>query len=310
MSGQIELLNLSIEVLYCILRYLYLIDIKHIMLCSKYLYNVIKLDINNPQSYFIKANLLICNGYAKYTDYIEEYECIMISQNYHIKHGYYRAYHKTPSDKLKYAGQYKLNNRHGLYQTFHVSGQLASEVIYVDDLRQGLYKAYYANGNLAHKVNYIDGLARGLCLYYHNNGNISRQLYYKDSHPYGKAVLYDTDGIIIEEITYAYTKHPVYLLRNTISATGIKHGITRIYHVKLNTEFNFMYGAIKEIATYINNYRDGICKIYYPSGNLHIEHMYKHGRLHGFTKTYRDNIMCEIECIQEYKYGREFKPKK
>lgn len=85
-----------------------------------------------------------------------------------------------------------LNNKREYYET----GELKSEINYLNGLKHGEEKIYYKGGKIKEINHYSDGVKSGKSTLFYESGNISEQFYYRNNSKEGKAYFfYDTSDM-------------------------------------------------------------------------------------------------------------------
>lgn len=124
------------------------------------------------------------------------------------------------STTVKYEGNIKNGNPHGLWRSYYDDGSLMSavnydngkvhgigyfyydkkgnivmaEVNFENDKISGDYLKFYDSGSRMAKIQYKDGLKNGVSEYYHKNGNLKMTTKYKKGEKNEKSILYDQKG--------------------------------------------------------------------------------------------------------------------
>jgi len=73
---------------------------------------------------------------------------------------------------------------------------------YKDQQRNGLWKAWYENGTIWSEGEYKDGKRNGIGISYYENGKIYIEGMYKDDIRVGAWRFYDTTGILTKEVNF------------------------------------------------------------------------------------------------------------
>jgi antitoxin component YwqK of YwqJK toxin-antitoxin module len=90
--------------------------------------------------------------------------------------GPYLEYHKT--GEIKIVGEYKNNQREGLWSSWYPGGELQSELNYEKGLEDGEYKVFHTNGNLKIRGFYKAGKEVKEWLFFNEDGQeIARKNY-------------------------------------------------------------------------------------------------------------------------------------
>lgn len=99
------------------------------------------------------------------------------------------------NDKVANKINYKDGVRHGLAQDFYESGNLRSDIMYVEGKKHGEAIFYHADGVTPYRINsYINGKREGVQYKYHKNGELLSQVEYFDNHPGKGLIEYSQSG--------------------------------------------------------------------------------------------------------------------
>jgi len=142
---------------------------------------------------------------------------------------------------------------HGLIKTWYPqTGELESEVMYVNGKRHGTYTYYYRNGQVSYTEDYKNGVVHGFKRGYYPGGQLELETFVLDGyHQY--STLFWPNGIKKVEMLYAHTNN------------------------KLNGPFKRYSNDGKLIleCTYINGVIQGEFKYYRKNGSLESIVLYK-----------------------------------
>ena len=94
--------------------------------------------------------------------------------------------------------------REGLYESFHLNGQLEMRGNFIDGKEDGLKESYYDEGQLEVRGNFIDGKMVGLFEVYYDNGQLSRTGNFIDGKEDGLWETFDEGGNLTETKEYLY----------------------------------------------------------------------------------------------------------
>lgn len=98
-------------------------------------------------------------------------------------------------DKVANRITYKDGVRHGITQDFYVSGNLRSDIMYVNGVKNGEAIFYYGDGVTPYRINnYVNGKREGFQRKYHKNGELLSELEYYNDHPGIGLVEYSKGG--------------------------------------------------------------------------------------------------------------------
>lgn len=213
-------------------------------------------------------------------------------------YGYYKVWKKYDENGiLKYSNEYPkvytdLDTRSEYKRVYYYEdGSIKQEgKMYLQE-RKGLWIGYYENGNKKYEVEYDYGWKDGTFILYHENGSLKSEGSYdwnKLISPYYK---YDENGtILIKQIPYQENEK-YYYLETQYNKDG-----------SLKSEYNMVNNGNK----YLNYDKHGICKDYYPNGNLKsVIKFYndKESELIEFYSTQGEHCVVEGEGEQKFYYG-------
>ena len=117
-----------------------------------------------------------------------------------IKNGLYESFHLN--GQLKVKENFKDGKEDGLSETYDENGQLSQKGNYKDGKRDGLWESYHDNGQLQKKENYKkDGTQDGLETY-HDNGQLSSKANFKDGGIDGLWEWYHENGQLRSKTCY------------------------------------------------------------------------------------------------------------
>lgn len=88
------------------------------------------------------------------------------------------------------------------YKEYYYSGQLESNLNFIDGNYNGKIIYYYANGNKKRESSYEYGILQGLYTKYYENGNIKEETDYVNDYENGPKRYYDTNGKLTKEELY------------------------------------------------------------------------------------------------------------
>jgi len=98
--------------------------------------------------------------------------------------------------------EYSEGKRNGIEQRFYLSGQLADETTWKNDLKEGAWKQYFLNGNLKLEATHANNKLEGAFTSYHPNGKKELEGFYINGLPEGDWKRYDEDGNFMATIKY------------------------------------------------------------------------------------------------------------
>jgi len=141
-----------------------------------------------------------------------------------IKHGKYIAYHEDGSvfeestyvdghvhgvrmmyyegdKKIKTLENYDNGEMKGLFEEYHLNGQVSFSGMFVEGSMEGVFKKYSESGQLIEEVTFADSEENGPFKEYHLNGQLAAEGAYKHGdNEDGQLKLYDEDGELIKEM--------------------------------------------------------------------------------------------------------------
>jgi antitoxin component YwqK of YwqJK toxin-antitoxin module len=90
---------------------------------------------------------------------------------------------------------------------YYKSGQVATEVLYINGRKDGLEKWYYESGQLKYEVPYVDGKRNGAAKWYSESGVITSLTPYVDdkidgvliNYDMGYCTLYENDSMVDDD---------------------------------------------------------------------------------------------------------------
>lgn len=160
-----------------------------------------------------------------------------------LKSGEWQENFFTDTKPLLYVGNYKNNQKTGVWKYYYENGQIKSITTYVDGEIDGNYKDYYDTGKLKRDYNNIKGKTNGEFKGYNSNGTLSAVGNYNDDEKSG-------------EWKYYYDNGQVKRIGNYING-------------ELDGEWKYYYdnGQLEQFGNYINGKADGEWKIFHKNGN-------------------------------------------
>jgi len=136
-----------------------------------------------------------------------------------IKHGKYTAYHEDGSvfeestyvngqvhgvRMMYYEGDietYDNGEMEGLFEEYHLNGQVSFSGIFTDGAMEGVFKKYSESGQLIEEVTFVDSEENGPFKEYHLNGQLAAEGAYRNGdNEDGPLKLYDDNGELIKEM--------------------------------------------------------------------------------------------------------------
>lgn len=141
-----------------------------------------------------------------------------------IKHGKYTAFHPDGSvfeestyvdgevhgvrimyyegnKKTKVLETYEHGEMEGLFEEYHLNGQVAFSGIFTDGAMEGIFKKYSETGQIIEEVTFVDSDENGPFKEYHLNGQLAAEGgYINGDNEHGPLKLYDENGELIKEM--------------------------------------------------------------------------------------------------------------
>ena len=141
-----------------------------------------------------------------------------------LKHGSYVGYHPDGSifeestylngevhgiRNLYYEGSKKLQTMEtydhgimsGLFEEYHLNGQVSFTGLYVDNAMDGVWKKYNEGGQLLEEVSFKDSEENGPFKEYHLNGQLAAEgAYLNGDNEHGPLKMYDEQGQLVKEM--------------------------------------------------------------------------------------------------------------
>ena len=77
-------------------------------------------------------------------------------------------------------GTYRNGKRDGVWEMYHLNGQLWMEGTYKDGKKEGVWEEYEDDGQLYRKGSYADDKRDGVWEFHNENGSLSSKTTYKD----------------------------------------------------------------------------------------------------------------------------------
>ena len=157
--------------------------------------------------------------------------------------------------------------------------------------REGLWIGYYENGNKKYEGEFNYGWKDGKYILYHENGNIKSEGSYDWNNLISPYYSYDIDGSILTKQIPYQENEKYYYLETQYNKDG-----------SIRSEYNMINNGNK----YLNYDKHGICKDYYPNGNLKSIikfHNGKESELIEFYSTQGEHCVVKGEGEQKFYYG-------
>lgn len=234
-------------------------------------------------------------------------------KNYAANGKYESFYFDGTPDLVLY---YKNGNKDSIARTYYYGGKIQNEGSYAFGEKTGEWKYYYENGKLNYTENYIDGEENGPETIYNEDGTKNRSMVYKNGTLDGPYILYGDNNEVAAQLNFhndvliSYTYYgkdgkliaPIAVKNGTAMITAYyKNGNKSVEINYENSEVNgirklfFTSGALHVDGERLLGYEHGTKKIYYPNGKLEKEENYYYGNLHGLVKSYYANGNVKME---------------
>lgn len=160
--------------------------------------------------------------------------------------------------------------------------------------KQGLWQKNYSNGNLMYRGAFKDNKPVGEWKRYHEEGGLKAILQYSETSDSVKARLYETASHPVAEGTYLREKKEgiwlYYSGENKIAeesfVQGLKNGICRKYYPT---------GELLEESLWKENRKEGKYQAFYPTGKPFLQCMYSADQRNGRCFSYFPSGMPEVE---------------
>ncbi|MFK5976126.1 MAG: hypothetical protein QM493_06425 [Sulfurovum sp.] len=179
-----------------------------------------------------------------------------------------------------------------IVRSYYESGELYSEIKYIDGKPDGIDTVFYKNGNIKTQTNFVDGELTKESKIFDENGNIEYKLndeggtFYPKGEDFGISFKNENNNIIISGVEF--------------KDENKKNAHINLKQYGDSVEFDVKDGQIDGLLTLSDNIsgtqkieykkgeRDGISK-YYRKGKFYKEVEYKNDKKEGVAKEYYDN---------------------
>lgn len=181
---------------------------------------------------------------------------------------------------------------------FGVVGQEAANETDSLGRRQGFWQKRFPDGKLMYEGKFMDDKPIGEWKRYHDSGFLKAIMFYQSGHDTVKARLYDHSGKPFAEGSYANERKEglwsYYSKEKKISeeyfSKGIKNGICRKFYPS---------GQLLEESEWKDNQPEGNYRAFYPDGRPYLECQYRSGKRHGLCISYYRSGTTEVEAWYE-----------
>ena len=229
------------------------------------------------------------------------------------KHGTYYQYHSSDKQQISTKQHFSYGAKQGLWEYFHVNGQLSAQFNYQNGLLEGTAKEYYDNGHLKSsyqfknnaiegqylsfyrnkqpetKRKFKNGLLEGIEKIYFENGNLSSLFNYKKGEKYGICKVFFPNGKLKSALVYSSEPKDcsIYYSDGQLKGKGScigqqKVGLWELYHPNGNLSETGFYAS----SDFTSSMKQGLWKSYHSNGQLQTIGEYIQGIRHGPWKKY------------------------
>ena len=155
-------------------------------------------------------------------------------------------------DRIKSTGFYNKGVKDGLFETFHLNGQLMTKGTYSSGKKEGFHEEFLENGQLSEKSKFVDG-TRVSFQQFDKNNNLINDLIYIEGEKNGlETTLYD-DGQVNKKQNFK---------------NGKLEGLEEVYHTN---------GQLQYRGNYIDGEMDGLRESYWENGQEFSKYEYVGG---------------------------------
>jgi len=203
-----------------------------------------------------------------------------------VKHGdYYRLENLMYIYSIAEKGSYYDNCKDGLWEHFHINGNLRSSELYHKGKKHGKFVVYFDNKEIYQEGEYVNDKLHGI---YRVKLSSNSDIIFKNVYEYGTPI-----GIHAECLDYDIFEG-MKIYRGSY-VNGLRDGVWTLY--------NFAFGKISKPlkkVTYKNGVLDGKLCCYDKDGKICKEIHYSNGKKHGIRRLFNSegNVM-------EYMYYKE-----
>jgi uncharacterized protein len=195
-----------------------------------------------------------------------------------LQNGDYTRYIKKwyPDGKPFYAYTFLGSRKHGAYAQYEINGQLTLKGQFQYGTENGPWVTYYDNGVKSKEGYYLDGNYDSLWTYYYRNGKISSQSTYLNDEREGVSNYFSPEGTLIVQ---KYFEEGNLLAYKTLNSGKWSAWTPLAANAKILATFQDGTPAYEE--QFANFVRDGHFRIYYASGKVYSDYLYKNGNYDG-----------------------------
>lgn len=190
----------------------------------------------------------------------------------------------------------------GYQRTFREDGTLKSECCCCGGKIHGVVIFYYPNGIIQNLLTFKHDVLDGPAQTFFEDGKLQSDYHLVDGKIEGKYTTFHANGVIYENMTmknglreghYLKTDANGQKMLECFYVNGLRDNICNFYEA----------GRLKRASTYKNGVRDGVERIFFPSGEIGIERHFSNDILHG-TTLYHLKDSGKIVGEIEYELGR------
>ncbi len=195
---------------------------------------------------------------------------------------------------------------------YYNTGELKSEIPYVNGKMNGIQKMYWQNGRVMALTPWVNGTINGLQKSYYEDGKLCAEMNYSEGKKNGITKIYRKSGRVITETNYnddkkdglevTYNENGTELLRkenkreNEIIEGDKQDGVTKTFYEnsQLKSETPRKDGKI-----------DGLCRTYWENGKTKREIPYTDGKKNGIEKYYLNSgqMIYELPYVNDKQEG-------
>jgi len=153
---------------------------------------------NLTASYAVKDDSI---KHGKYTAFHEDGSVFEESTYFNgLVHGVRMMYYEG-NKKIQTLETYDNGEMVGLFEEYHLNGQVAFSGIFTDGAMEGVFKKYSESGQLIEEVTFVDSEENGPFKEYHLNGQLAAEGAYRNGdNEDGPLKLYNENGELIKEM--------------------------------------------------------------------------------------------------------------
>jgi len=189
------------------------------------------------------------------------------------------------------------DGQNGITKTYFASGELKSEVNYINGRMNGIAKTYFENGKLKSETPYLENKINGLVNVYNENGHIKSESQFTNGNLNGVVKEYYESGKLKNETTYENGKVKDGIYKSYYENEGTASA-TRYFNGEITGQILFYNNGqtLSEIP-FKNEKMNGIKRTYYESGKLMDEMPWIDNKANGVQRTYSEETGHLIQEI-------------